>query len=131
MRIFDKLNEEHFNSTILAGIGWRNLRITKNTQLLGEADFEERFISINTLLQDKRVPNWYLRYIVFHEMLHLHQGYKEGGDQHDAPYRAAEACFPYFKRAKEFEQGPLHKIAKEWSDERKAKRSPKRTSYDN
>lgn len=62
-------------------------------------------ITVHRVLQDRRVPRWYLDYVVFHELLHMVYG-----GPHDEAFQAAEAKHPDAVRAKRWEQKRLFDI---------------------
>jgi hypothetical protein len=67
-------------------------------------------IIINRLLDDERVPRFYLEYIVYHEILHdLFPIRREAGRwiQHPAEFRHRERRFPYYEAARQWEKNNL------------------------
>lgn len=114
LEIFDRLNETYFNNEIQGGIGWRNIRIGRKDMTMGVCETTERFIRINTVLRDERVPFWFVEYIVYHEMLHLKLGVK-----HDAAFTAEEQKFPKFLEALEFIDDHITEIMRDHAAYRK------------
>ena len=65
---------------------------------LGICDTKRWVITLNTSLDDARVPDVVVASVMHHEMLHLHFGISEGPDGrrrvHTPQFRAAEKMFP-------------------------------------
>ena len=122
--IFDRLNDQYFGGLVVAGIGWRNLPIDQGNIVSGECVFDERLIRINHLLKDREVPDYFLDYVVYHEMVHLvyHPGAAEldgHEDPHHNPrFQSIEKRHPFFKQSAEFEASGLLKIADKWREYR-------------
>lgn len=67
-------------------------------------------IVVNRLLDDKRVPLYYLEYILFHETLHdLYPIRRENGRwvHHPVEFRRRERLFPYYREAQRWERENL------------------------
>lgn len=112
LKIFDELNNQYFDCSLCAGIRWKKMRIGKRSITLAQAKLDERIIEVNLLLRDSRIPLWYLRTVVYHEMLHLMQGPQE--DPHNGAFCRLEAEFPDYPRSIEFELSKLRRIANDW-----------------
>lgn len=108
IKIFDSLNKKYFKNEVYAGICWRTIRLGRERVTLGVCSTEERVIRINDCLQDPRVPLWYVKYIVFHEMIHALQGPLD--EPHNEEFYAIERTYPDYEKAIEFEEKKLHKI---------------------
>lgn len=106
IKIFDSLNKKYFDNKVVAGICWRAIRLGKDRVTLGSCSTDERVIRINSCLQDEKIPLWYLKYIVYHEMIHALQGPKE--DPHDEEFLEIERQYPHYNKAIEFEKQQLH-----------------------
>jgi len=119
LAIFDSLNVEYFKGMVCGGIGWRPIKFGEDSWTLGICDFNERLIKINTVLDDLRVPVWFLQVVVYHEMLHLHLGpqqYNPDGtaDPHGARFRSLEVRHANHDRAIKFEETKLESIVNSW-----------------
>jgi len=75
--IKDEVNRRFFNRRVSCRIEWgrasnhrRGRRKTKSIRY-GSYDAEDGVVRINPILDDRRVPYDFVRYIVFHEMLHV------------------------------------------------------------
>lgn len=109
LEIFDNLNRKYFDGKCCAGIGWRNIRIGAKHQTLGVCELTERFIRINRVLSDIRVPLKVLEFTVYHEMVHLMVGVK-----HDDKFLEMERKFEHYDECVKFEQEVLPSILEEW-----------------
>ena len=71
--IFDELNEQYFEGEVSCKITWgRHVRRGKERRSikLGSYTLEDDIIRIHPGLDQEWVPDYYVRWIVFHEMLH-------------------------------------------------------------
>ncbi len=101
--IFDGVNHEFFNGSVSCRISWgrgrppgRKGRRSKSIRY-GSWDATTQTIRIHPILDDKRVNAEFLRYIVFHEMLHtIVPETKINGRRfdHSPQFRALERTFP-------------------------------------
>jgi len=72
-RIFDELNERYFRNRLRSyKVVWGRRRKQRPREyfIFGTIQEEDRVIRINPLLDQSWVPLWFLRYILYHEMLH-------------------------------------------------------------
>lgn len=80
---------------------------------LGICDTKRKVITLNTSLDDARVPDVVVAAVMHHEMLHLHFGISEGPDGrrrvHTPQFRAAEKLFPGYAESEKWveENWPL------------------------
>ncbi len=96
---FDTINRVIFKGGLVpVTLRWSRNR-WKNT--LGLCDVKTRVITLNTCLDDARVPDLVVAAIMHHEMLHLYLGISEGPNGgrmfHTPQFRAAEKVFPGFE----------------------------------
>ena len=74
--IYNSLNGEYFKGNISAFITWGKggpkHRARKRT--LGSYNGHNNMIRINPLLDNKKVPQYFLEFVVYHEMLHADMG---------------------------------------------------------
>jgi len=120
IQIFDSLNAKYFNNEVYAGICWRTIKLGKDKVTLGSCSTEERVIRVNSCLKDPRIPLWYLKYIVYHEMIHAFQGPLD--EPHGPEFHAIEKTYPDYNRAMAFEEKKLHKILETHRAVRKKKK---------
>jgi len=73
---------------------------------LGLCDIQKRVITINSALDDARIPEMVVAGVMHHEMLHLYFGITEGpkGGRrfHTPEFRAAEKLFPAYVAVEEW-----------------------------
>ena len=108
---FRTINRVVFKNALAAPV----LRWSRNRWrfTLGICDTKRRVITLNTSLDDARVPDVVVAAIVHHEMLHLHFGISEGPDGrrrvHTPQFRAAEKLFPGYTESEKWvaENWPL------------------------
>lgn len=75
---YDAVNVEHFEGSIGVPITWGKLPSTprRRSIRLGSYTPEDHLIRIHPHLDQAFVPEYFVRYVVFHEMLHVHVGIK-------------------------------------------------------
>ena len=118
--IFDNLNREYFGGLVYGGIGWRFFRIGKEGDItLATRELTERFIRVNTILEDRRIPAWFLKFVVYHEMIHLHLGpqqFDRAGYSypHNSRFKLMEQRHADYERAVNFEIEKIPRIVSSW-----------------
>jgi len=100
-----EVNARHFGGDLHCRVGWgkRGQRTTGRSIRYGSCNVDSRLIRIHPLLDDARVPVDFVRYILYHEMLHLViQPVSQAGRRidHPAAFRRMERQFPDFGRHK-------------------------------
>lgn len=112
--IFDRMNARYFRNRLRNyTIAWgRRCSVRpKNSIVLGTIQEVDRMIRIHPLLDRQFVPQWYVEYVVFHEMLHavVPDRYDSAGRRlvHHAGFLKKEQRFRHYRRAIEWEQGNL------------------------
>jgi hypothetical protein len=102
-RIFAKLNRRYFDGEIKKPIlTWSKRRARS---ILGHHDAVHDTIVISKTLDSREVPEWFVEYILFHEMLHIkHPARIVNGRRyyHTAAFRAEERSFPRYQHAQEW-----------------------------
>lgn len=111
--LFTELNQQHFDSAIDASIGWGRAGPRRRTRSIrmGLYLHDSRVIRIHPALDRPEVPRFFVRYVVFHEMLHqLFPPRVVGGRRlmHTPEFRAAERAYPDFGRAVAWERENIH-----------------------
>ena len=104
--IFERLNARYFHGH-LRGYeviwGRRRKHRPKEYFIFGTIQEEERVIRINPLLDQPFVPLWFLRYVLYHEMLHsvVPDETASGGRRrvHTEEFNRREREFPSYRRA--------------------------------
>lgn len=117
LKRFDKVNLNHFGGLVCGGIGWRSFPLGRDNENLALACcvFDERFIRVSDVLDDVRIPLWYLDTVIYHEMLHLHLGPRQFDCDkyaypHDLRFQCLERRHPDYDRAVKFEHEKLDRI---------------------
>ena len=105
--IFRDVNTRFFNKRIRCAIRWgrqRPQRSRRRRQVsirFGSWHQAERCIRIHPLLDDPQVPQEFIEYIVFHEMLHVVVPSQRTGTRrldHPPEFRQLERTFPGYER---------------------------------
>jgi len=102
--IFDDLNNEYFGGRITASISWgkENARRAVRNRTLGSYCGHTDTIRINPVLDRKNVPCYFIRYVVYHEMLHsdVEEERKNGRRSvHSSKFRKLERLFKDYGKA--------------------------------
>lgn len=110
--LYHAVNEAHFQNSIACGITWGRAphRHRRRYMRLGSFAPHENLIRVHPHLDEEFVPEFFVRYIVFHEMLHAHLGIgeSESGRRsiHPPAFRAMEQAYPDFERAEAWLMNP-------------------------
>jgi hypothetical protein len=117
--IFRKMNARYFRNRLRGyNIVWGRRRRSrpKRCIVFGSIQEEDRIIRIHPLLDRQFVPQWYVEYVVFHEMLHafVPDRYDAAGRRiiHHDGFVKRERRFRYFKRSQAWEQENLGRFLK-------------------
>lgn len=106
--IYDSLNREYFDAKLNLKISWfgRKEKIPKTKITFGSYNYLHQLIKVHRLLDQKEVPLAFVRYIVYHEMLHnvLPPKRKKRGQNHihHKNFKAKEKEFKEFSEATAF-----------------------------
>jgi len=99
-RMFSRLNRRFFDSRLeKPTITWSQRRTRR---ILGHHDRVYETITISKSLDSLEVPEWFVEYILYHEMLHIkHPARLVKGRRyyHTSAFRADERRFPYYDDA--------------------------------
>ena len=112
-QIFDELNERYFDNKIDASITWgaRTGRPKRRNSIkMGSYSVEDRLIRIHRSLDRAFVPQFFVAWIVFHEMLHqVHDIRVKNGRRefHSKEFYADEAQFERYDEARMWERQHL------------------------
>ena len=102
-RIFARLNRRYFDGGIEKPVlTWSKRRARS---ILGHHDAAHETITISKILDSREVPEWFVEYILFHEMLHIkHPARIVNGRRyyHTTAFRAEEQSFPRYQHAQEW-----------------------------
>ena len=114
--LFQEVNTAYFNGTITAGITWGrfgngNSR-RQRTIRFGSYSVEDDLVRIHPLLDQAFVPEYFVRYIVFHEMLHAFLGIEESETGrrriHTRDFQRREREYGEYAKATAWEQNPAN-----------------------
>jgi len=111
--IYDELNARYFGNKIDAAITWgqRTGRPRRRNSIkMGSYSVEDRLIRIHRSLDRAFVPQFFVAWIVFHEMLHqVHDIRVKNGRRefHSKEFLADEAMYEHFDQAKSWERRHL------------------------
>ena len=76
---------------------WFSWTRRDNFRRLGFCSTLFRVVGISSILDSPDIPDDLLDYVVYHECLHLRQGYRPDRRSHDAEFRAWEHAYPGWK----------------------------------
>jgi hypothetical protein len=110
--LFDRINAAHFDGAIEARIGWGSVRLGDRRRSVKTGVYleEGRLIRIHPSLDRPEVPELYVAFIVFHEMLHQAVPAREVNGRrvvHGAEFRRRERAWPDFERALAWERANI------------------------
>lgn len=115
--IFDRLNTRYFRDALQGyTITWgRRRRLPpKEYFVFGSIQEEDRLIRIHPLLDASWVPEWFLEYVVYHEMLHsqvpdeiLPDGRRR---VHTEAFARREKQFAHYRKARRWEDANLNRF---------------------
>lgn len=98
--IFEELNFQYFHGLMVRPeLGW-SARPSRMT--LGHYDPAHHLIVLSSLLDSEKVPELLVKYVMFHEMLHLRYPTQHGGARrcvHTKEFKQAEKEFQDYKAA--------------------------------
>jgi hypothetical protein len=114
--IFDRLNTDRFAGKLDARITWGPVsarRRRRRSIKMGSFAVEDRIIRIHPALDQPSVPEYFVAWIVFHEMLHgKHEVHRKDGRRrfHTREFLAEERTFSDYERAHAWEKANLDKL---------------------
>jgi hypothetical protein len=115
--MFDGLNKRYFRGRLRGyKVMWgrRQKHRPKEYFIFGTIQEQDRVIRINRALDQPFVPSWFLRYVLYHEMLHsvvpdkaLSRGRRR---VHTEEFNRRERAFPGYRRARRWEEENLSRF---------------------
>ena len=115
--IFNDLNQRHFRGRVRGyKVVWGRRRKHRPREqfVFGTIQEEDRVIRINPALDQPFVPLWFLRYVLYHEMLHsvvpdetLSRNRRR---VHTEEFNRRERKFPGYRRARRWEDENLSRF---------------------
>ncbi len=102
--LFDQVNAEYFHGEITASITWGRRVSGRRTRrvTLGSYCRDSQTIKINSILDRKTVPEFFLEFVIYHEMLHAALGTvitKGRRSVHFKEFRQRERQFASYEQA--------------------------------
>ncbi len=113
--LFDRLNAAYFHGACTARITWGSAgsRRYRRSIQLGCYVRSEALIRVHPCLDQAFVPEFYVAWIVFHEMLHEVIGVERHGSRHSVhppEFVAIEQTYPDYARCKAWEEQNLPRL---------------------
>ena len=107
--LFDRINDEYFDGRVSAEITWggRAARRAVKRRTLGSYSAANGTIRINPLLDSRRIPEYFLELVIYHEMLHADMGIAPGNGRrsvHSPEFRKREKLFIHYEKAIHWEK---------------------------
>jgi hypothetical protein len=109
--IFTFLNDKYFKGRITSPVTWGNKlsRRAVKKRTLGSYSRSSSTIIINPFLDTKKVPRYFLEFVVYHEMLHsemLFEETKKNGRRpiHSSEFKKRERLFEQYDKAVSWEK---------------------------
>ncbi|MFP4027786.1 MAG: hypothetical protein ACLFWL_08355 [Candidatus Brocadiia bacterium] len=109
----DEVLGEHFPDDDWPHISWGRTTPGKNKSSIQFASYDGRkdLIRINPKLDASFVPGYFVRFLIFHEMLHREIP-PTPGNVHSVEFTEQLEKFPEYQRAMEWEENNLHRFVK-------------------
>jgi hypothetical protein len=105
----ESVNNEYFEGKITASVTWGTKRrgryVRKRT--LGSYSSSTNMIRINPVLDRRSVPSYFIRFVIYHEMLHAEIRCEEKTGRrsiHSAEFREREKMFREYRQALSWEK---------------------------
>jgi hypothetical protein len=104
-KLYDEVNAAEFDESVETPITWGRMPTKRSRRSIrfGSYSPSDELIRIHPYLDQAFVPVYFVRYIVFHEMLHAHMGIEEGPTGrrriHPPAFRKREEAYVDFERA--------------------------------
>lgn len=116
-KIFDNLNATHLNGCVKAKITWGSAPKREGGRRrsikMGSYSVDDKVIRIHPALDRLEVPEYFVAWIVFHEMLHDKHGVVEKDGRrcyHTKAFMAEERSFADYKRAAAWEEAHVQSL---------------------
>ncbi len=108
--IFNFLNNKYFENSIKSSITWSKIKKGfVNKRILGSFDPINDIIRINPILDSTHIPDFYISFVVHHEMLHAFLR-KNGNKWHSKEFKTREKNFEFYDKALIWEKRNLLKM---------------------
>jgi predicted SprT family Zn-dependent metalloprotease len=109
-QIYEQINKDYFGGQLRLMITWLNRTPKKNCSqiIYGQYFHSLRLIKINRLLDDPSFPEFFISFVIYHEMLHHvvpHYIDEKGISRvHSKEFKEREKLFKNYREAVEWEQ---------------------------
>ncbi len=108
--IYRRLNKNYFDNKLDLNITWgkRSSKTYVKKRQLGSYNKKDKLIRINPVLDNKKVPDFYIEFIVYHEMLHAVLDTKMANKRrivHSREFKEKERHFYRYEDAIKWEKG--------------------------
>ncbi|MDK9700100.1 MAG: hypothetical protein OEM52_08145 [bacterium] len=101
---FQEVNNRFFSGACRVAIGWgKQVRKHAKSRNLGSYSAAYHRIAIHPLLDDPKIPEFVVKFVIFHELLHALQS-PSIRIYHDNEFREAERSHPDYERVKQWEK---------------------------
>jgi hypothetical protein len=117
--IYDGINLDYFNNEIQCRITWGKSYKKRRKRSISFGNYESfsNLIKINPALDQAKVPDYFIQYIVYHEMLHARfetAGPPQSGRRfhHTGEFYELEKRFKEYDKAIEWEKKNIHLFIK-------------------
>ncbi|HSX04330.1 MAG TPA: hypothetical protein VLG76_06345 [Rhabdochlamydiaceae bacterium] len=117
-QIYEKINQHYFEGKLDLKISWfgNHKSVAKRRVILGSYNHRKGLIKIHRVLDHSHIPDYFISFIVYHEMLHhvlppLWGRYRRRRIHH-SEFSAREKQFEEYALAKEFRKGFIKELFK-------------------
>lgn len=113
-QIYEEINQEYFQGKLDITISWNASKDRKATskRVLGSYHFDKKLIRIHRILDDNKFPDYFIRYVVYHEMLHhvypMRKGKRGRREIHHETFKTHEKNFKDYSLAVKWEKENKH-----------------------
>ena len=113
--LFNQLNEEYFENEIDCFITWGANRRVRKQNSIKLASYSDRTdtIRVNPVLDRSYVPQYVIKGIIYHEMLHHHLGVENHNGRkiaHSKTFRQLEKRYRHYDRLQAWKKKNLHRL---------------------
>lgn len=115
-KIYNDINEEYFEGKLRLNITWFGESVCRNKTRISFGLYHDtlRLIKINRILDKRYVPEYFIRYVIFHEMLHhvCPPHVDEGGTNriHSNEFKRREKHFAEYHQAIQWIRNNRNKV---------------------
>lgn len=115
-KMYEEINIEYFEGKLTLSIGWFGRKNTSrriSRKILGYYDDRKKSVRIHRSLDHPSFPEFFVAYVVYHEMLHSVERPIKGRSRrkiHHAGFKEREKKFHSYFVAKEWEKENLAKL---------------------